>query len=336
MILTATRRRVGYNEDGPPYSMPTAAPCNAPVYAITPTPDRTGSAVHPSVLDFASLVPGGRWRGYRYWMGMTDFYGSNEEELENPCILQSNDGFHWRVPNGLVNPIYPHPPNVPSLRWNSDIDIEYDPVADRIVMVYRERMADLTHQFFIAASSDGVIWPAVATEVNFDRAGQQHLSPGLIRRGANDWWMFTLGRDSRKMYYYRASDPFGAWVGPQQQYWPIKPAGMPTMQPWHLDTLWDGAKFRLIMYWYAEDPVTLEWSTSAMTGASWDGNAPEWTWGGESFMDSETSGWDSGQLYRPTFTEHEDGVSYRVWYSAHSAETSWRVGYTIVPRSYWP
>ena len=45
--------------------------------------------------------------------------------------------------------------------------------------------------------------------------------------------------------------------------------------------------------------------------------------------------WDSGELYRTTFTRHENGTHFRVWYSANGPE-SWRTGYTELPRSLWP
>lgn len=56
-------------------------------------------ATHPSVLYFKN-----GWNGYKYWMAMTP-YESENESLENPSIVASNDGINWEVPNGLENPL---------------------------------------------------------------------------------------------------------------------------------------------------------------------------------------------------------------------------------------
>lgn len=57
-------------------------------------------ATHPSVI----FVPGKLW-GYRYWMVMTPYdYSINE----NPCIRTSNDNITWEIP--ADNPdVYPDP-----------------------------------------------------------------------------------------------------------------------------------------------------------------------------------------------------------------------------------
>lgn len=44
---------------------------------------------HPAVLYFAN-----GWNGYKFWMGHTP-YEYNNELLENPSIVASNDGINW-------------------------------------------------------------------------------------------------------------------------------------------------------------------------------------------------------------------------------------------------
>lgn len=327
-LLTAGARRRGTTPlpaEDIPYVMPTAAPYNAPIYAITPTPAGTNGAVHPSVLDFGEVG----WRGWRYWMAMTPYYATNDRE-ENPCVIVSTNGFHWHVPAGLTNPIYPAPP---APRFNSDTDLEYDTENDRLVMIYRELLADGTYQTFIAASTNGVNWPATATALNWTRPGpsanQQVASPAIIRRAAADWWLFGVNTVTNTIEYWRAADPLGAWAGPTS-------LGVPNLHdawslPWHLDVAWDGTAFRALLDIgprYKGRPDGLRTGTIAADGSAM-------IWAASNIMDPTMTEWDNLQLYRPSLALHEDGTHWRVWYSAEG-RYSWRTGLTQLPRSAWP
>lgn len=316
----------------PPYAMPTAAPYTVPTWCSTPTADGSGSTVHPAVIDFAQLgVPGGTWHGWRYWMAVTGYHNTNDQ-LENPHILVSQNGFWWQPPAGVRIPLYDAPPPP---RFNSDTDLEYDPENDRLVMIYRERQPDLTQQTFIATSSDGTTWPAVATALDWDRpnGNGQIVSPSIVYRGVGDWWLFGIGRDSLKLYAWRASDPLGRWhngqgVGHYRDLGWIKPAGL---KPWHLDVIWDDDTFRALvdcgpLYLAEED---------GLAAGTWDTSQSTFAWNPNPVIELPASGWDSNELYRATFTPHEDGQHYRVWYSAQGPD-SWRTGYTQLPRNLWP
>ena len=323
ILATVGARRRGGAAEVIPYAMPTAAPFHVPAYAITPTDDGTGAVVHPGVIDTGESG----WRGRRYWMAVTGYWLENDRN-ENPHILASHDGFNWHAPAGLTNPVYPAPV---APRFNSDTDLEYDAENDRLVMIYRELLADGSQQTLIAASSDGFTWPAVATPLDWDRVGGngQHLSPAIVRRGPGDWWLFSIGRTDFHLYYHRATDPLGRWTGPTSLGRPN--LGDALVYPWHLDVAWDGAAFRAIA---DLGPRYLGRPDGYRAGTiSADGTAQ--IWAGSDFMKLRTTGWDTTELYRATMTPHEDGTHWRMWYSANGVE-SWRVGLTQVPRSLWP
>lgn len=296
---------------------PTSAPWNPNTYLAIPTPDGTGSTVHPSVVDFGS---GKKWHGWRYWMAHTPFFNSNDD-LENPCIAVSNNGWQWVEPNGVVNPIYPMPP---SPRFNSDVDLEYDPKSDELVLIYREQQGDGSHNTFLARSADGVTWPARAEPLNWVRPGtgdyDQLLSPCIVRRGEGDWWLFTIRKGPSTLVRYQATGPEGPW-GTLTTC-----TGFAT-NPWHLDVIWDGTKFLAIVDCLrgANDGLKL--------GTSTDGHT--WTFNNTPIILPRPGTWDETQTYRPTFTPHENGTHMRVWYSASGPE-SYRVGYTELPLSLWP
>lgn len=310
-----------------PYAMPTAAPYTVPDWCSTPTADGSGSTVHPGVID---MGPSG-WRGWRYWMAVTGYHQTNDR-LENPHILVSQNGFWWTPPAGVRVPVYDAPPTP---RFNSDTDLEYDPHSDRLVLIYREQQADLTQQTFIATSSDGTTWPAVSTALDWDRpnGNGQIVSPSIVRRGDGDWWLFGIGRDSLKLYVWRASDPLGRWhngsgTGHYLDLGWIRPAGL---KPWHLDVIWDDGKFRALVDC---GPLYLG-EADGLAAGTWDTSQPTFAWNPNPVMELPASGWDSTELYRATLTPHEDGQHYRVWYSADGPQ-SWRTGYTMLPRSLWP
>ena len=297
--------------------IPTGAPWNAPRHLITPTPDGTGSTVHPSVHDFGS---GRKWRGWRYWMAHTPFHLSNDD-LENPCILVSNDGYQWVEPAGISNPIYPWPEG---RRFNSDPDLEYDPRSDELVLIYREMQMDGSHETFLARSPDGVTWPAKAARLNWVRPSgdidyTQMLSPCIIRKAEGEWVLYSIQKGPSTLRRWTATSPEGPWGES------VACTGLPGGS-WHIDVAWDGSRFLAIvdMVAGASDGLRLGVSTNGTT----------WT-----FNPANTLGkvypWESTQTYRPTFTKHEAGDRFRVWYSASGAY-SWRIGYTELPTSLWP
>ena len=61
------------------------------------------------------------WNGYRFWMAMTP-YPYNNDGLEDPSILVSNDAQTWIVPEGLTNPLTP----APKPGHNCDVELVYN------------------------------------------------------------------------------------------------------------------------------------------------------------------------------------------------------------------
>lgn len=281
--------------------------------------------VHPSVHDFGS---GRKWHGWRFWMLVTPFFNRNDD-LENPCILVSNDAFHWSVPAGLTNPIYPMPP---APRFNSDTDITFDPRTGELCIIYREMLSDGSQQTFWARSPDGITWPPKATPITWVRpnANGQLLSPALVRRADDHWVIFSIYKETGKIARHTATSLGGDFGSP---VWSTGgfPAGC---SPWHIDVLWDGTAYRAIL---DSGPRYLNLPDGLFAGSSLDGIA--WVWNPTPVLSPPAApAWDSYELYRTTMTPHENGTHYRMWYSADGGPgtDSFRVGYTEVPTTLWP
>lgn len=300
LIAGSARRRI----PGRPY--------NAETYTTTPTPDGSGSVVHPDVIDFDHIL-GQPWNGWRYWMAVTPYLNGNDD-VENPCILVSHDGQTWQVPAGLSNPVYPWPGGA---QYNSDTDLTYDPGTDELVLVYRG--GNLSPR--VARSSDGIIWPETATPITFTGGGGEILSPSLVKLGPNSWAMYAVGGPlgSRTVRRWTSADTL-TWTGPTET------TGITGMaaEPWHLDVIrHDGTYYMLV------DTYTPDFLYAA---ASTDGLA--WTLNTDPVI-SPLLPWDSQWIYRATLQPHESGDRFRVWYSA-LGNASWRVGYTQIPLTEWP
>lgn len=290
---------------------------NAPVYAITPTPDGSGSAVHPDVIDFG---PGNEWNGWRFWMALTPYLNSAVEK-EQPCVLVSADGFTWQTPTGddpenlFVNTV---PGSI-----QGDTDLVYDPDEDRLILMWVE-FCHGPGFVLIAESTDGVTWserhviieePAEGTS-----AGTFPFSPAMVRVGPGDWRLWAR-RESEAypfgfMLRYTATDPFAPWT-----YAGIATPGFPNGgRFWHMDIIHHGDRFLGLFSFasnYAATSVDgITWTTTQLVSA----NRP--------------TEWDSFNMYRGTLQPHVNGEDMRVWYSSEGPD-SWRIGYVMVPMSLW-
>lgn len=305
-MLAGARRRWGTS----PYEgFPSGAPYNCPTPATTPTPDGSGQATHPSVVNF----PTG-WNGWRYWMALTPYAYSNDH-LENPCILVSADGYQWQEPAGITNPIYPWS-GIP-LDYNSDTELVYDPECDRLICYWRPVVSDLTG-VLAKTSTDGVTWSDVVTVVPVEQPLLADLSPCIVRRAAGDWWMFSGCRSGFFGFRVRRSaDPLTGWSAPAR-------GTVPLATPSHQGIVWaDGQWWGLAFSAGVGQPL--------IPIASSDGYA--WT-AGPAVAAVRPGEWDNGKMYRPCLTVK--GAWFRVWYGAMSTASVWGIGYTRMPRSLWP
>lgn len=310
------------------YVPATAPPYNAPMRLVTPTYDGSGDAIHPSVIDFGEAG----WNGWRYWLAHTPFHGNNDK-LENPSIAVSNNGYYWQLPLGAPDPLYPAPVG---LGFNSDTHLVYDPVADEIIVLFRQTLDRAAHTYYIARSGDGITWPSSPTALSLTWVGSdvQAISPAIVRVAANDWRIFALSYVSKALTMWKAPAPEGPWAGPYNTVG--VGVGGPTWN-WHVSVHRDGdGIFRTLM---DRGPAHEGRDDGYRPSSSPDGMT--WSTVSADFMDiSAVPGWDSGELYRATAIDDVAGTHFRVWYSAHTIpETGpnvWGLGYAEIPRSVWP
>lgn len=281
-----------------PVPRPTSAPYNAPEPCVIPTPEGTGSTVHPSAIDM-----GTRWNGYRYWMANTPYPGE-DPDTENPCVWGSNDAQTWEVPPGGSNPIYPTPE---SGHW-ADTDLLYDPDGDRLVMVFNNGGGKV----YVVTSDDGITWPAdhgtpVLTSAD---AGHLLLSPSLVRVDQFLWRMYF---SVNGLAYFEAPSPDGPWGNFTQ---------CTGATGWHSHVILDpeAGEYRAI-------------TTGLTTYRS--SNGIVWSMSTPAVLSAQ--GWeDPGSLYYRACIRPYGEDEYHLWYSKRSTATgNYHTAYTRVPKSFW-
>lgn len=257
------------------------------------------------------------WNGWRYWMAMTPF-PSSDNDYENPSIIVSNNGLNWQEPAGITNPIAPWPGGS---GYNSDTDLVYDPVEDRLICYYRDYKPESTPQQRILArtSSDGATWSAEVELLGFQGINWW-LSPGVVFDG-DVWRMWVVQRygSPNSIEMFTSTDPL-AWGTPAD----CTLSGLPpTREPWHLNVFAHQGVLYMIL-----NVTDLDIDASATTlHLAASSNGSDWTVSAE-VIGSSASGWDRGNVYRAT--GYVEGDTIRVWYSAIGG-TTWGLGYTEIP-----
>lgn len=301
-----------------PYAMPAGAPYNVPVPCVVPTYDGTGHAFHPSVWDAGA---GRTWNGFRYWMAMTPFHGG-DEDLENPCVVASQDGFHWEVPRGLVNPLAVRG-EFAGFDYNSDTELVFDPDGADTGTLYcywrpaRGFTAPLDEAWYFRTSTDGVTWTRAQQAGAWYGVDIAYASPAIVRLTAHDWRAFTNAG------MLTATKPSGPW-SPLQRY---RHVGLAGRWWWHHDVEWVNGRFWAVV----NNGNTDIWAAVSRDGVTW-------VHGAAILAKPSTNAWESQGYYRPTLLQHPDLTQVRVWYSGYNTEDpdlDRRIGYTHVPNEVW-
>lgn len=302
-----------------PYAFPTSAPWNVPIYTVTPTPDGTGSVIHPGVLDFG----GTPWNGFRFWMAATPLYGG-VEDLENPCIYASHDGFNWSAPPGLTNPIYDDPPDIGGKVYNSDTDLVYDAANNRVVVFWREVDEGLPKEtIWRMTSTDGSTW--TDRQVAITQGTKIGLvSPAVTAYGSGyAMWVIEHGT-----FAVRFADTLTSTF-PQPQTSCSWIGAAPT-SAWHVAVIKHGSTWKGLLLDTGQPGYRL-YPITSVNGIAWKL--------GEVVMLPVTGevDWQFQEVYRSSLQPHQDGLHMRVWYSGtDTGLLSWRVGYTRIPLTAWP
>jgi hypothetical protein len=188
------------------------------------TYEGSGQVVHP---DYAA-TPAGAF-GLPFHLAITPYpYGN--PSFENPSFFESDHPDRWLVSGGASNPVVR-----PDAGYLSDPDLVYVPDAGELRLYYRQ--VTTQNLVLLTRSTDGLRW---TVPVEVARAPNHEIvSPSVVRRSADDWWMFAVNSGSAgctaagtTVEVRRSTD--GVVWGPAQ----TAVLEQPDLRPWHVDVQW--------------------------------------------------------------------------------------------------
>lgn len=187
---------------------------------VVPTPDGTGQATHPSVVD----VPGG-WNGHRYWMAYTP-YAYADNAVEDPCVAWSDNGISWTE----VDTAFPLDDAPGSTIYNSDTHLAL--VDGTMYVTWRKVESGVSATFYMRTSTTGFTWTPTETVWS---AGLTSAFSQVLEKSATGWrlWFVGGGSGSRNLSWIdtTAARPTSGWGAIQSTMLPT-PVGR---EPWHVD-----------------------------------------------------------------------------------------------------
>lgn len=260
--------------------------------------------VHPSVVYFKE-----GWNGYKYWMAMTPFENENDK-LENPSIVASNDLFNWEVPNGLVNPIVP----TPSVGFNSDTELVF---VNGFLECWYRPSGNGAETILVKKSSDGINWsePEIALKSIGTTKALMCPCVSYVNNKYNVWF---VDDQKKKIVYYE-----GETYSNLNKIREISINQVEGGTPWHMDVKFANGKFE--MYFVAHDGI----KTNDIYYCSSDDNI---TYTNPiKVLSGRKLEWDA-LMYRPYFLDIDD--KRIIFYSALNIDRSkWYISLTTCNKS---
>lgn len=263
--------------------------------------------VHPSLIYFDKS-----WNGYKYWLAITPYRKENEW-LENPCVMCSNDLVNWNKPRRGTNPLV-STEDVEMYHY-SDPQILFN--NNKLEIWYRKRTRGIlgdSEVILRKLSCDGVNWSKEEVLNSSEGTFNQFMSPVVIIED-DKYCIWVVDWKNKKIKYYVSKDGTD-WCFVRD----IIIAPMEGRYVWHMDIKKTKNGFEMyfsaaldeydnqkIAYCYSKDNVT--WSTPVIV------------------MEKGKEGaFDEDFLYRPTFIDIDN--NRYIMYSARDKKNNWHCSIT--------
>lgn len=284
-----------------PSSAWSVAPATIPM--LVPTPDGTGQATHPSVVD----VPAG-WNGRRYWMAYTPYAWANDA-LEDPIVAWSDNGAAWTAATGA----FPLDDAPGGNDFNSDTNLV---LHNGTMYAIWRRSTDAGTKVWYRTSTNGTTWTTKAQL--WDPAGMSAFSPSLVKTPTG-WRMWFIGgaAGARKLAYQdtTSASPDSGWGATTYATTPL-PAGR---EPWHVEIFLLGGR------WWG----LLTDTTTGLNGVNCEvrlmqsADGIDWDVSPTQLIPKLGHSHDSLYKATGTFTGSALKPTISVWYSGLSADKGW-------------
>jgi hypothetical protein len=284
------------------------------------TSDGSGQATHPDVLYLPEGFGEGNWP---YWMACTP-YPNRNAKFENPEIFVSRDGIHWRVPDGLSNPLVPSPSATGD--HHSDPDMVFHQGC--LWMFYRQTIRSKTpneNRLFLMKSWDGLRWSS-PVEVLSDNTGRELLSPAAIHDG-HEFVMWTVEIIGVPFEIVRRTSVDGVtWGAPAK----CKVTGLEAPRhPWHIDVIQESGRLSAVLV----SCIGQGGSKSRIHYAfSEDGGL---SWSTQRFLLDQCYEFEADVQYRGCLLPSpEHAGEYDLWYSASCSRHFFSIAHVRLSRAH--
>ena len=198
-----------------------------------PTYDGSGQGVHPSLLVQDSGSP-------RFVLSFTP-YTDTDDRVENPSVVVSDDGIHFREEKPGLNPLVP----APEKDHNDDPDLfcsngKYD-------ILYLETMRPEKQSLVLLESLDRIRWEKKVIHVENLAGGSGcfMLSPKYIEKDGLSW-LFYVNRDAVGGYrieYVTGKDLYSLDFARRNA---VTVSGLKVL-PWHLDIIQSEGEYIMLL-----------------------------------------------------------------------------------------
>lgn len=300
-------------------------PYNAPAPLPIPTSNE-GGAIHPDVLDFGDAP----FAGYRYWMAMTPYDGT--EPSETPSVVVTNDltgGGTWTVPTGYTNPV-----NGATLpEYNADTDIVYDADTGRLWVFYvasnGTSYLDLRGKW---TTGDGV-WSSEVTAVSMPLSAL--LNPSIVKTSTGWRVYYNDSRvNPRRLIYRDTTEGPGSGYGDEV----VCDLGLfSNRRPQNINMVRD--EDGTLVCVVSDSPSNSSIQGSLLfSRATNDGTT--FVRAGPTVIDTPlTAAWDDSTIYRASIVTGPDSVvvvtdgEVDCYYSARAADGTWGTAWARLPVS---
>ena len=197
-----------------------------------PTYDGSGQAVHPSLL-VRSDKP-------RFILSFTP-YTDTDDRVENPSVVISDDGLHFREEKKGLNPLVP----APEKDHNDDPDLFFRD--GKYGIMYLETMRPEKQSLVLLESSDRIHWnKRILHQENLaGGSGCFMLSPKYIEKDGLSW-LFYVNRDAVGGYrieYVTGKDLYSLDFARRNA---VTVSGLKVL-PWHLDIIQSEGKYMMLL-----------------------------------------------------------------------------------------
>lgn len=262
------------------------------------TYDGSGQVVHP---DYA-MTPSGTF-GQALHLAITPYPFGNAA-FENPSLFDGASPDRWDLPPGAPNPVV-----LPDVGYLSDPDVVYVPDAGELRLYYRQVTS--SNIIRLVRTRDGITWSA---PVEVARAPNHRLiSPSVVRRAADDWWMFAVnagsvgcGAATTTVEVRRSTDGL-TWGEPA-----TAALAQPGLWAWHIDVQWIAARNE---FWAVYNVKTEGGCTTPAVYIASSADGMSWDVAPGAVMVKGTARELQDIVYRTTFAYDPAADAITFWYS---------------------